>query len=143
MKRTCGSCNVVRWLRGFSCSVFIGQRTVLRPVGRINLRAVPFSYLLGKYLWFRGVGITHFKDTGTKLVESVQNAQKCNVFRTTLKAHFQRGSCTWFKIEPQSLYPTWSGCNVFRAETRTAKPLYSSLFHSTLSKGFSVSPVFL
>ena len=46
------------------------------------------------------------------------------MFWATLKAHFQRGSHTWFKIKPRSLYPSVVQCNVFRAEPRTAKPLY-------------------
>ena len=62
-------------------------------------------------------------DTGTKLLKSTRNAQKCSVFRTTPKAHCQNGSRTWFKIEPRSLCPSMVWCSLFRAETRTAKAL--------------------
>ena len=80
--------------QGFLLYVVRLPRTVSLPVGRINSRAVPFLSLLWAFPWFHCVGGTHFDNTGTKLLESAWNAQKCSVFRTMLKAHFQRGSHT-------------------------------------------------
>ena len=56
-------------------AVCCSPKSVARPVGRINSRALPFPYLFGIELaWFHSVGGTHIEDTGANLVESVRNA---------------------------------------------------------------------
>ena len=100
-------------------NVVRAPQMVSRLVGRVNSRALPFLSSFREFSWFDSVGGTHFKDTDTNAHE-----MHTSVFRTTLKAYFQRGSRTWFKIEPRCLYPSVVWCNMFRAETRTAKPLY-------------------
>ena len=95
------------------------QRTVPRPVSRVNSRALPFLSTLPwkfpKFGKFHGFIAWMYRILKIR----APNRAKCSMFRTTLKAHFQRGSRMWFEIEPRSLYQ--SMCNVFRAEPRTAK----------------------
>ena len=81
------------------------ESTVLyMSVGKLTVAAVsnsePFRGI--SIIWQRGwYALRRYRRNSSKARKRHRNAA---CFRTTLKAHFQRGSRTWFKIEPRSLY---------------------------------------
>ena len=99
--------STARWPRGFSWTMFVHQewsRDRLADSTHARCRFCPVS---GSFH-----GFTAWAGLRKYVVESARNVQKCSVFRTTLKAHFQRGSRLLFKIEPRSLYLSMVRCSV-------------------------------
>ena len=94
MNHACHSGSVVRWPHGVSWMLFVYQersRDRLAEWTRALCFFCPVS--IDSQCGWVGCGS---KQSTNLPGESARNAQKWSVFRTTLKAHFQRGSHTWF-----------------------------------------------
>ena len=67
--------NIVRWPRGFSCTLFIYQEQSRDwSAESAHLGCLFCVPSFGEFPWFHSVGGTHFEDTGTKAREMHRNA---------------------------------------------------------------------